>query len=757
MSKKTTETVKVAIRCRPMSRDEKRDGRLCIVSVDDNRGEISILNAKGDVNEPPKTFTFDCTYGSDSKQEQVYSDTGYPIVESVIQGYNGTIFAYGQTGTGKTFTMEGEDTPNENRGIIPRSFEQIFYAVEQNPNTEFLIRVSFLEIYNEEIHDLLSKDAATKLDVKEKVESGFYVKDLNLFIVKGIEEMKEVMISGRKNRHTGQTNMNRDSSRSHSIFSIVIERSENGADGMNHIRAGKLNLVDLAGSERQSKTGSTGERLKEATNINKSLLTLGNVISSLVDGTSTHVPYRDSKLTKLLADSLGGNTKTLMIANIGPADWNFDETISTLRYANRAKNIQNKPKINEDPKDALLREYQDEISRLRAALELQSGLGGGGGGARAPFGMGAMNPMGAAEIIQVEKKIYIEDQQKIREMEEKLEREKYAIERNAEEEIKKIEAQRNIAEDEKQRLIEKLRKQEESQRKAKEKQQRLLKKLRGMEEKVSMGPQIMEQAIRQEQELQKANQELEARKRQERDTERKLREKEEEQNLLEQRFSSLQEEIEVKNKKLKKITKKVQEADQEIKDSQTDFRREKEDMFDTIRVLTQQLKLKSLLIDSFVPREECEKIEKRAQWDENEDDWVLKEAKLSKQTQGKRPSSAVGLKQPTSEYARIAKGLGDTNTRFRHDNILSLDLELPERTTEDYNGFISGKIKNMISAILNDIDDDATFVPIESYTNAVEEDKPKQAGKRPGSARRPGTAKKTEAEPRPPSQRSKKG
>jgi kinesin family member 3B len=749
MSKKV-ESVKVAVRCRPMSRDERKDKRLCIVKVDSNRGEISIINSKPDTSEPPKSFTFDCTYGEDSSQEQVYSDTGYPIVESSILGYNGTIFAYGQTGTGKTFTMEGEDNPHENRGIIPRSFEQIFYAVEQNPNTEFLIRVSFLEIYNEEIHDLLSKDAGTKLDVKEKQDSGFYVKDLNLFIVKGIEEMKDVMASGRRNRHTGQTNMNRDSSRSHSIFSIVIERSEKGADGVNHIRAGKLNLVDLAGSERQSKTGATGDRLKEATNINKSLLTLGNVISSLVDGASTHIPYRDSKLTKLLADSLGGNTKTLMIANVGPADWNYDETISTLRYANRAKNIQNKPKINEDPKDALLREYQDEISRLRAALELQ-GTGGGGGNS---YGMGA--PInGPEQFIKVEKKVYIEDQQKFKELEEKLEREKYVIEKNAEEEIKKIEAQRNIAEDEKQRLIEKLRKQEESQKKAKEKQQKLLKKLKHMEEKVSAGPQIMEQAIRQEQELQKANQELEARKRQEREIERKLREKEEEQNLLEQRFSSLQEEIEVKNKKLKKIAKKVQESDQEIKDLQQEFRREKEDMFDTIRVLSQQLKLKTLLVDNFVPREETEKIEKRAQWDENEDDWVLKEARLSKQTQGKRPSSAVGLKQPTSEYARIAKGLGDTNTRFRHDNILSLDLELPERTTEDYNGFVSGKIKNVINTIINDIDDDSTFVPIESYTH-TEEEKPKQPGKRPGSARRPGTAKKTESEPRPPSQKSKK-
>jgi kinesin family protein 3/17 len=524
-----------------MSKDELRDNRACVVLVDSNRGEISVHNSKAEVAEAPKTFTYDCTYGPDSIQEQVYTDTGYPIVESCIQGYNGTIFAYGQTGTGKTFTMEGEETPHEKRGIIPRSFEQIFYAVEQNPETEFLIRVSFLEIYNEEIHDLLSKDAATKLDVKEKADTGFYVKDLKLNIVKSIDEMKEIMLSGRKNRHTGQTAMNRDSSRSHSIFSIVIERSEKGPDGMNHIRAGKLNLVDLAGSERQSKTQAVGDRLKEATNINKSLLTLGNVISALVDGTSTHIPYRDSKLTKLLADSLGGNTKTLMIANVGPADWNYDETITTLRYANRAKNIQNKPKINEDPKDALLREYQDEIAKLRAQLEFQ------GGGGPAPFGMGAPVP-GLSQVIQVEKKVYVEDQQKIKELEEKLEAEKNAIEKNAEDEIKKIEAQRNLAEDEKKRLIEKLRKQEDHQKKAKEKQQRLVKKLKQMEDKLAVGPQIMEQAVRQEQELQKANQELESKRRQEREISRKLKEKEEEQNMLEQRYSSKQEEIEAKTR-----------------------------------------------------------------------------------------------------------------------------------------------------------------------------------------------------------------
>eukprot|EP00061_Rhincodon_typus_P012414 g38135.t1 len=174
---------------------------------------------------------------------------------------------------------------------------------------------------------------------------------------------------GNQTRSVASTNMNEYSSRSHAIFVVTVECSELGLDGENHIRVGKLNLVDLAGSERQSKTGVQGERLKEATKINLSLSALGNVISALVDGKSTHIPYRDSKLTRLLEDSLGGNAKTIMVATIGPASCNYEESLITLRYANRTKNIKNKPRINEDPKDALLREFQEEIARLKAQLE----------------------------------------------------------------------------------------------------------------------------------------------------------------------------------------------------------------------------------------------------------------------------------------------------------------------------------------------------------------------------------------------------
>merc|ERR1719230_979146 len=179
------------------------------------------------------------------------------------------------------------------------------------------------------------------------------------------------------NRSVASTLMNSESSRSHSIFTITIETAETGPDGQPHIRVGKMNLVDLAGSERQSKPGATGETLKEATKINLSLSALGNVISALVDGKTSFVPYRDSKLTRLLQDSLGGNTRTVMVANCGPADYNYEETLSTLRYAYRAKSIKNKPKINEDPKDAMIREFQEEIQRLKAELAMKQGGGGG--------------------------------------------------------------------------------------------------------------------------------------------------------------------------------------------------------------------------------------------------------------------------------------------------------------------------------------------------------------------------------------------
>lgn len=266
--------------------------------------------------------------------------------------------------------MVGINEPQEQLGVIPRAFDHIFDHISVTEDTKFLVQASYLEIYNEEVRDLLGKDVKRKLDLKEHPDKGVYVSGLSFHKVNSRPELEKVMAMGSKNRSMGATLMNVDSSRSHCIFSIDVEMMDNTSKE-EKIKTGKLNLVDLAGSERQSKTGATGERLKEATKINLSLSALGNVISALVDGKAKHIPYRDSKLTRLLQSSLGGNTKTLMVACVSPADNNYDETLSTLRYANRAKNIKNKPKINEDPKDALLREYQEEIKKLKLMLSGQ--------------------------------------------------------------------------------------------------------------------------------------------------------------------------------------------------------------------------------------------------------------------------------------------------------------------------------------------------------------------------------------------------
>ena len=230
--------------------------------------------------------------------------------------------------------MQGVDDPPELRGIIPSAFQQIFDCIEEDKTRKFLVTAAYLELYQEQVRDLLGDDPKQQLDLKESKATGVFVQGLTHNIVRNIKDLEVLQKRGNRNRTVGFTNMNADSSRSHSIFIIKIETSQEGdtPNSKSHIRAGKLNLVDLAGSERQSKTGAAGTRLKEATKINLSLSALGNVISALVAGKGKHIPYRDSKLTRLLQDSLGGNTKTVMIACISPAADSYDETLSVRQF-----------------------------------------------------------------------------------------------------------------------------------------------------------------------------------------------------------------------------------------------------------------------------------------------------------------------------------------------------------------------------------------------------------------------------------------
>ena len=399
---KDNECVSVVVRCRPMNRKEKDESRGNIIAVDLPNRQVSISNPN-EPSEQPKSFTYDGAYDEHTQQRNFYEESCFGIVESVLEGFNGTIFAYGQTGCGKSFTMQGPPGGPDMRGVIPNSFSHIFDSVKASTEVQYLIRCSYLEIYNEEIKDLLGNQKdPTKCDIKEDPQKGVFVKGLTDVVVDTEDQLMAMLEKGISFRTVAATQMNAESSRSHSIFTVVVEMSSIDKDsGKEMLRAGKLNLVDLAGSERQKKTGASGALLKEGAKINLSLSALGNVISALSEGgKGKHIPYRDSKLTRMLQDSLGGNTKTLMVAAISPADYNYEETMSTLRYANRAKNIKNKPKINEDPKDTMLREFKEEIERLRKMLADRDGSsikdfvdsgghaggshggGGGGGGAQ---------------------------------------------------------------------------------------------------------------------------------------------------------------------------------------------------------------------------------------------------------------------------------------------------------------------------------------------------------------------------------------
>lgn len=306
-------------------------------------------------------------------QELVYQEVVSPMLEEVLMGYNCTLFAYGQTGTGKTYTMEGslEGTVFENphAGIIPRALNQLFNLLESA--SDYSVRVSMLELYNEELNDLLGVDGLNnKLRLFEdaKGRGSVVIQGLEEVLVKNVKDVLNVLRRGAERRQTAGTLMNDKSSRSHCVFSITVHTKEATPEGEDLLKVGKLNLVDLAGSENIGRSGAENKRAREAGMINQSLLTLGRVINALVEK-SLHIPYRESKLTRLLQDSLGGRTKTCIIATVSPAKINLDETLSTLDYAHRAKNIRNKPEINQRmTKKALIREYVTEIERLKQDL-----------------------------------------------------------------------------------------------------------------------------------------------------------------------------------------------------------------------------------------------------------------------------------------------------------------------------------------------------------------------------------------------------
>nr|XP_037280677.1 LOW QUALITY PROTEIN: kinesin-like protein KIF11 [Rhipicephalus microplus] len=369
--------IQVFVRCRPPTASEKRNGSARAIEVVQERKEILVNDRVMPERTPRKSFTFDKVFGPDAKQIDVYRAVMEPTIAEVMMGYNCTVFAYGQTGTGKTFTMEGDrsnvnlswaDDPSA--GIIPRTLQQLFEEL-QSQDLEFTIKVSFLELYNEELFDLLSAHEDTsrlKIFEDSSRKGSVIIQGLEEITVHNREEVFFILQKGAAKRQTAATLLNATSSRSHTVFSVTVHIRETTDDGEELVKTGKLNLVDLAGSENIGRSGAIERRAREAGNINQSLLTLGRVITALVDK-APHVPYRESKLTRLLQDSLGGRTKTSIIATISPDMTNLDETLSTLDYAHRAKNITNRPEVNQKmTKRALIKEYTEEIERLRRDL-----------------------------------------------------------------------------------------------------------------------------------------------------------------------------------------------------------------------------------------------------------------------------------------------------------------------------------------------------------------------------------------------------
>uniref|UniRef100_A0A1I8EEE9 Kinesin-like protein n=1 Tax=Wuchereria bancrofti TaxID=6293 RepID=A0A1I8EEE9_WUCBA len=375
---KTGKNVRVAVRIRPMNDNEIAERARCSLMANARKRTVAVIDRGVNKEFGP----FDKVYGTHAKQLDIYLDLVEPLVKNVLAGYNCTLFAYGQTSTGKTFTMEGEQISSayehawngdSSVGIVPRALQHIFTELENQDAEEFSVRVSYVELYNEELYDLLGNaelgHARLRLFEDSVRKGSVIISGLEEVPVSDRLEVRELLKKGAEKRRTAVTQMNLNSSRSHTVFTITVVIRENTVSGEEVIKQGKLSLIDLAGSENIGRSGSIDKRAREAGSINQSLLTLGRVIMALTSGAG-HVPYRESKLTRILQDSLGGKTITTIVATLSPASTNIEESISTLEYASTAKNIKNQPEINQKlTHRALLKAYNDEMNRLMRDLQ----------------------------------------------------------------------------------------------------------------------------------------------------------------------------------------------------------------------------------------------------------------------------------------------------------------------------------------------------------------------------------------------------
>lgn len=633
-----SECVKVAIRCRPMSSNENKEGYQDIIHMDPSKGEVYI---KEQDQDKPRLFTFDFAFDKTSTQKSVFERSAKEIVDFVIKGYNGTIFAYGQTGTGKTHTMQGGSSESD-WGITPRSFRRVFEVIRASEKVQYLVSASMYELYNEEVNDLLNREGVN-LKIKENPQKGFYIQDLDTKEVKDEQELMKIMEIGNQNRKTSSTMMNERSSRSHCIFVVTVDSKTVTENGAECYTSGKLNLVDLAGSEKQKKTQvSSNIQREEAIKINLSLTTLRKCISELVKGAGGHVSFRDSNLTKLLKDSLGGNTKTFMIANIGPASYNTEESLSTLKYAYGAKSIKNKPKVNEDPKDSMIRKYNDEIEQLRLQLAAASSgtqldpkalmtlLGNTGAST------GSNDKM--AEIIaqrQLELDRQKQDIEAKRHEIEELRKKRLSNGENAE----RVEKELNAMEQE-------IVKQEVAIETENFQKAKLLDDLTNLEQKLVVGDKEREKVDAKKQELDTYKSMIQGNTAQLEALQDILKQKQTKKDQVDRTFKDMQSQITQIDKEMNTRNLELTKINAEINSFEEVATMDKQNLLKEIAYLNQEQVRLQRVISALIPHSVEQVLTSLVEWDESAQNWsMVKNQKI--QPRYERPFSIHGLKKPT--------------------------------------------------------------------------------------------------------------
>lgn len=680
MAQSSAECVKVALRCRPMSSKEVQEGFQEIVFIDTSKGEV-YLKDPDNPSEKPRLFTFDFAFDKSTSQKMIFEKSAKEIVEFVIKGYNGTIFAYGQTGTGKTHTMQGGMAESEH-GITPRSFKRIFDIIKNSEKTQYLVSASMFELYNEEVNDLLNLDGKN-LKIKENPDKGFYIQDLQSKMVKNETELMKIMDIGNKNRKTSSTAMNERSSRSHCIFVVNVDSQTTTDNGAVCYTAGKLNLVDLAGSEKQKKTEIKSQEQKtEAIKINLSLTTLRKCISELIKGTGGHVSFRDSKLTMLLKDSLGGNTKTFMIANIGPASYNHEESISTLKYAYGAKSIKNKPKINEDPKDTMIRKYNEEIETLKLQL---AAMASGNSSDIDPkalmmlLGTGGSNEDKMGQLIE-------KRQAEIEKQREELDRKKREIEELREQRLKSGE---NAEKVERELLVmeEAISKQEVAIDEENHQKAKLLDQLGELQERLVVGDKEREKVEAKRKELENYKNAIQSDIEAYNALEQVLKENEAQKDKLDKKYKEFQSQISQYDKEINQRNLELTRINAEIKDFEEIAAADKEKLFKENSYLNFEMHKYERIIQALVPHSVEQILTSLVEWNESTQNWeMVKQKKIIPRYE--RPISIHGLKKPT---------LSEPGCRSEYQNCFlkaqnKVGLEFWRDVQPDQNAVIKGDV-----------------------------------------------------------------